>query len=70
MNGMYSGNQSRVFFGAKPDNDECLIDRVKLCLKTNGMLLGLFSSIARVRKLRWVLFGIQPESVRSMESRK
>lgn len=39
---MYSGNQSRVFFGAKPDNDECLIDRVKLCLKTNGMLLGLF----------------------------
>ena len=39
---MYLGNQSRIFFGARPDNDECLIDRVKLCLKTNGMLLGLF----------------------------
>ena len=55
---MYSGNQSRVFFGAKTDNDECLIDRVKLRFTTNGILLGLFPNIARVRKLRWVLFGI------------
>lgn len=58
MNGVHSGNQSRVFFGAKTDNDECLIDRVKLRFTTNGILLGLFPNIARVRKLRWVLFGI------------
>lgn len=34
---MYSWNRSRVFFGAKTDNDECLIDRVKLRFKTDGI---------------------------------
>jgi len=58
VNGMYSGNQSRIFFGAKTDNDERLVDRVNLRFKTNGILLGLFPNIARVRKLRRVLFGI------------
>lgn len=40
VNGVHSGNQSRVFFGAETDNDERLVNRVKPRLKTNGILLG------------------------------
>lgn len=52
------GESVSYFFGAKTDNDERLVNRVNLRFKTNGILLGLFPNIARVRKLRWVLFGI------------
>lgn len=52
------GKSVSCFFGAETDNDERLVDRVNLRFKTNGILLGLFPNIARVRKLRWVLFGI------------